>query len=135
MIPGFEHFMVQLREMDRIFDPTREYNGINHFPFGPVRRIMCHRNAMTRRDAARTDPMTPTEYLESRFREYFPTATEFDVSFNADETITVDVLFTHPNRVTWECEIGSDDDRYIFTTGLYPFREDRTITIPLMPEA
>lgn len=80
--------------------------------------------------------MTPTEYLTTEFLRYYPDSF-ITVQFTGDGFIEVTVKDTpasDPDYV-WTCEIGSDDDRYIFVTGQYPFREDRTITIPLMPEA
>lgn len=60
--------------------------------------------------AARVD-----EYLSFEFRRYFPDCHEVDVDQRPDETIHVDVLFSHPRSYNFLMEIGSDDDFYVFT--------------------
>lgn len=54
------------------------------------------------------------EYIAAEFRRYFPHCHEVDVDLR-DETIHVDVLFSHPRSCTFIAEIGSDDDWYEFS--------------------
>lgn len=72
--------------------------------------------------------MTLAEYIHAEFSRYFPDATVISVWVNG-ETILVDVSRELSNTV-WDCEIGSDDDYYVFNSSV----TDAVLTIPLMAE-
>lgn len=80
--------------------------------------------------------MSPTEYIESRFREYFRDASAINASIDNDcETIDVRIIGPDDgNGPTYlghyVCEIGSDDDWYMFTDSTMDI-----ITLPLMADA
>lgn len=77
---------------------------------------------------------SPSEYIEARFREYFRDASAIAVELNDDETITVSILYAndpeHLLTTNWLCEIGSDDDWYVFES-----LTGSIITLPLMADA
>jgi len=83
------------------------------------------------------------DYLIAAFRAYFADAGDITVDFDGDERILVHVL--RPTNVadnfrlvSWECVIGSDDDRYLFVRAPYLAWDgdvNRVLTVPLMPEA
>lgn len=80
--------------------------------------------------------LSPSEYIESRFREYFRDAADVTVDIdNEFETIHVHVTLPtdtadHFRLRSWVCEIGSDDDWYVFTDST-----GSIITLPLMADA
>lgn len=68
-------------------------------------------------------------YLEAEVRKYFPDAHEIDVSFDeAEETWTIDVLFSHPRKTTMTMNVGSDDSWFTFRLDSASY--ENVITIP-----
>lgn len=104
----------------------------------PVDRIMCHRKRnhaldteteMTRRLPPLPGP-TNVEYLEARFREYFPNASIGVIEDFLAERITVTVHSDGWHTRTYIMDIGSDDDCFTFTNNV----SGKVITVPLQPE-
>lgn len=79
--------------------------------------------------------MTLTQYLEPRFREYFPDAAAITVfADKRAETITARIIGPDDGNGAayieeYDCEIGSDDNHYEFFTSA-----GSILTFPLMPE-
>ena len=83
--------------------------------------------------------MTQSEYIKAEMLRYFPDAAEITViddDPDLPETIGVHIMRPsgkpdHFNLASYVCEIGSDDDCYVFEA----VGTQAVLTVPLMPES